>query len=719
MTDSLRWSERAHGKIILFGEHAVLYGRPGLVAAIERGVSVSVAPGTGRLSVSTPGRDSSDGDHGRIATAFDEILRVAGVARSALHWDFHVEFELPPGTGLGSSAAFSTALARAVLRAATGSRDPQSIAASANAAEAVFHGQASGIDQAIAQHGGLALYTTADGLRRFPASSAPALRLCVGFTGHTRSSRSMIARVRSQLEREPQRVLASFDRIATCVADGARAITDGDLAALGGAMTRNHQELDWLGVSSVEIEALREIALEHGALGAKLTGAGGGGCVIAVAPDLERVREAWARAGLHAFITTLDRSSDASVDEPGSSQRARGDRASSRIPGFYELTLSERRNELVQRGKLDEGDAALLDRGSLSFEIADQMVENVVGLYALPIGLGLNFRVDGKDHLVPMCVEEPSVVAAASNAAKLVRAGGGFFTETDPPVMIGQLQVLDVADTGAAERRLDEHRERLLRRADEILASLVRRGGGARGLEARVLAPSRPGAPGMVVVHLHVDCRDAMGANMVNTLAESLAGDVASILGGRPGLRILSNLADRRMVRARCSIPARALDTTRWQGEEVRDGIVRASQFAELDPYRAATHNKGVMNGIDAVTIATGNDWRAVEAGAHAYAARRNRYEPLAIWRVGRDGSLDGSLAMPMAVGTVGGTSRVHPGARLAVKILGVTSAQELAGVIASVGLASNLAALRALACEGIQRGHMSLHNRSQVMAAE
>jgi hydroxymethylglutaryl-CoA reductase len=390
----------------------------------------------------------------------------------------------------------------------------------------------------------------------------------------------------------------------------------------------------------------------------------------------------------------------------------------SRLPGFYKLSIDERHEELARRAGLHDEELELLLQGCLQLEAANHMIENVVGTYALPMGLGLNFQVNGKDYLVPMCVEEPSVVAAASNAARMIRQGGGFFAEADEPVMIAQVQLCGVGDTAAAVAAILSRKAEIVAACDRAQPSLIARGGGTRDLDVRVLEASAPGSPGMLVVHLYIDCRDAMGANMVNTVAEAVADDLAGLARATPGLRILSNLADRRRVRVRCQVPAAALRTETYDGESVRDGIVSASRFAELDPYRAATHNKGIMNGVDAVVIATGNDWRGIEAGAHAYAARDGVYRPLATWRVAQTGALEGSLEMPMALGTVGGTMRAHPGARLALKIIGAARATELGMLIGAVGMASNLAALRALACEGIQRGHMSLHARSVALSA-
>ena len=395
-----------------------------------------------------------------------------------------------------------------------------------------------------------------------------------------------------------------------------------------------------------------------------------------------------------------------------------GSGVSSRIPGFYKLSVQDRVSMLSVRSGLPSAELALLGEGCLTVEQANHMVENVVGTYSLPLGLGLNFQINGRDYLVPMCVEEPSVIAAASNAARMVREGGGFVAEADPPLMIAQVQLYDVPDTDRATQAILADKEALIVACNDAQPNLLRRGGGTRDIEVRTLERETEARPGMLVVHLIVDCCDAMGANLVNTVAEAVAPRLAELAGGCFGLRILSNLADRRCVRVRCRVPLDVLRSERFDGVAVRDGIVLASRFAELDPYRAATHNKGIMNGIDPVVLATGNDWRGVEAGAHAFAARSGVYRPLAIWRAGSDGLLHGQIELPMAIGTVGGTLRVHPGARLGLQILGVSSAQELGMVMASVGLASNLAALRALAAEGIQQGHMSLHARSVAVAA-
>lgn len=388
---------------------------------------------------------------------------------------------------------------------------------------------------------------------------------------------------------------------------------------------------------------------------------------------------------------------------------------SSRITGFYKRSLAQRADLLAQWGGLNADErAALTGESGLDAAHADLMVENAVGVYALPLGVATNFRVNQRDYLIPMAIEEPSVIAAVSNAARLFRAGGGFSAGSDEPVMIGQIQVLDLDDPAAAGQAVLAQRSQLLAAADTASASIVRRGGGARDLQVRAIA----GPPPMLIVHLLYDCRDAMGANTINTAVEHLGPLVEAITGGRVNLRILSNLADQRKAWAEGAIPASELATDTLTGAEVVSAIVEAGAFAAHDPYRAATHNKGVMNGVDAVVIATGNDWRAIEAGAHAYAARSGVYTSLTRWWADDAGSLRGSIELPLAVGIVGGATRVHPAARAALKVLGVGTARELAEVIAAVGLAQNLAAMRALATEGIQRGHMSLHARQLAIAA-
>jgi hydroxymethylglutaryl-CoA reductase len=384
---------------------------------------------------------------------------------------------------------------------------------------------------------------------------------------------------------------------------------------------------------------------------------------------------------------------------------------SSELSGFYKLSPKERLQFVKDFAGLTDDEVALLgNTGSLPMEMADRMIENVVGVMPTPLGIGVNFRINDRDYLIPMAIEEPSVVAAASYAAKMVRDGGGFHAISTPPVMIGQVQIVGVKDPYAAKMRIIQHREELLKKANEQDPVLVSAGGGAKDIEAKIIMTTL--GP-MVIAELLVDCRDAMGANAVNTMAEAVAPMLERITGGHVYLRIISNLATKRLVRAWCTVPKKAVG-----GEEVVDGIVNAYAFAAADPYRAATHNKGILNGIIAVILATCNDHRAIEAGAHAYAVKDGRYTSLSTWEKNENGDLAGSIELPMAVGLIGGAVRSHPVAKIAVKILGVKSANEFGEVLAAVGLAQNLGALRALAHEGIQRGHMSLHARNIAVMA-
>ncbi len=383
---------------------------------------------------------------------------------------------------------------------------------------------------------------------------------------------------------------------------------------------------------------------------------------------------------------------------------------SSRIPGFYKLSIDERLQKVKEFAGLTDEEVEVIKYGKLPLEVADHMIENVIGLWPLPFAVATNFLINGKDYLVPMAIEEPSVVAAASNAAKMARESGGFEAEATDSIMISQIQVVKVPDLEEAKRTIMAEKEKLLELANEMDPLLVKLGGGARDLEVRTIDTD---AGPMLVVHLYVDTLDAMGANTVNTMAEGLAPTIERLTGGKVYLRILSNLADRRLARARAKFAKAAIG-----GEEVVEGIMWAYRFAKYDPYRAATHNKGIMNGIIAVARATGQDTRALEAGAHSYAARGGRYTSLTEYWVDDNGDLWGSIELPLAVGTVGGVVRVHPIAKLALKILGVQKARELAQVMAAVGLAQNFAALRALATEGIQAGHMKLHARNIALAA-
>jgi len=384
---------------------------------------------------------------------------------------------------------------------------------------------------------------------------------------------------------------------------------------------------------------------------------------------------------------------------------------SSSISGFHKLNPSERLSLVKEFAGLSDEECSLLQNtGSFPMEMANRMIENVIGVFPLPLGIAVNFLINKRDYLIPMAIEEPSVVAAASYAAKMVRDGGGFFTSSTPPVMIGQIQIVNVKDPYGSRMRVIQSKDEIMKKANDQDPVLVSAGGGAKDLDAKVINTTK--GP-MLIVELHVDCRDAMGANAVNTMAEAVAPMIERITGGRVYLRIISNLAVKRLVRASCVVPKDAVG-----GEEVVEGIVNAYAFAAADPYRAATHNKGILNGIIGVIVATCNDHRAIEAGAHAYAVKNGHYTALSTWEKNEKGDLVGSIELPMAVGLIGGAVRTHPIAKIALKILGVKTANEFGEVLAAVGLAQNLGALRALASEGIQRGHMSLHARNIAVAA-
>ncbi len=385
-------------------------------------------------------------------------------------------------------------------------------------------------------------------------------------------------------------------------------------------------------------------------------------------------------------------------------------RKSSSIPSFYKLSVDERLRELKEFAGLSEEEVGTLQTGTLPFSSAERMIENVVGIFPIPLGIAVNFLINDRDYLVPMAIEEPSVVAAASNAAKMARSTGGFKASSTEPVMIGQIQLVRCPSPRDAERQILASKKEILAVANEQDPTLVSMGGGAKDLRVRVI-PSLTGT--MVITELLVDCKDAMGANVVNTMAEAVAPLLEEISNGRANLRIITNLADKRLARATAHVSKDVLG-----GDQVVDGIVDAYAFAAADPYRCATHNKGVMNGIAAVCLATGNDTRAIEAGAHAYAARSGHYSPLTSWHKDENGDLQGFIEFPAALGIVGGVTAVHPLAKICLKILRVKTARELGEVMAAVGLAQNLGALRALASEGIQRGHMSLHARNIAIMA-
>ncbi|MFM0167397.1 MAG: hydroxymethylglutaryl-CoA reductase, degradative [Paraburkholderia sp.] len=389
----------------------------------------------------------------------------------------------------------------------------------------------------------------------------------------------------------------------------------------------------------------------------------------------------------------------------------------STLPNFRTLSPTERLAHISQVVGLDDAQYAQFAKpGALPLDTANGMIENVIGTFELPMAVAGYFQINGKDVIVPMAVEEPSIVAAASFMAKLSRDAGGFRTSSTGPLMRAQVQVLGVSDPYGARLSILKHKEELIELANSRDKVLIGLGGGCKDIEVHVFPDTPRGA--MVVAHLIVDVRDAMGANTVNTMAESVAGRIEEVTGGKVRLRILSNLADLRLARAQVRYSSETLKTKEYSGEEIIDGVVDAYLFAAIDPYRAATHNKGIMNGIDPVIVATGNDWRAVEAGAHAYACRGGRYTSLTTWEKANNGDLVGTIEMPMPVGLVGGATKTHPLARLALKIMDVKSAQELGEIAVAVGLAQNMGALRALSTEGIQRGHMALHARNIAMAA-
>ncbi len=390
----------------------------------------------------------------------------------------------------------------------------------------------------------------------------------------------------------------------------------------------------------------------------------------------------------------------------------------SRIPQFYKLSVKERVRAVHERGLLNHDDYISLTSGEhlLNVHTADKMIENVIGVMGLPVGLALNFQINGRDYVIPLVVEEPSIVAALSSAAKTVRQAGGFKTRSTEHILIGQIQVVDVPHTVKAKAAVLQRKQEVLNLANSLHPKMVARGGGANDIEVNILPSQDHGD--MLVVHLLVDTRDAMGANLVNTMCEGVASLIETITDGQVFLRILSNLTDRSMVWSECVIPTEHLAGKGFDGEQVRDGIILATEFAAIDPYRATTHNKGIMNGIDAVAIATGNDWRAIEAAAHAYAARGKSYTALTRWFKNDHGDLVGQIEIPLKVGIVGGPLQTNPTVAVNHRLLGVDSARELAEVMGTVGLAQNFAALRALVTEGIQQGHMTLHARSVATAA-
>ena len=702
----------APGKALLIGEYAVLEGAPALVTAVDVRAVAHRSP-----------EASSSSPFTRAARAHAAAYLAARALPSPGPLPLVDTAPFAPGQrklGLGSSAAATAAvLGYHLHEAGLDLRSPELLAellALARLAHAEAQGGGSGADVAASVLGGALIYRGGPDPTATPTHLPAWLHVAFVDAGAPAQTGSFVAQVREAAACAP----AAYAEAMAVL----RAASERFLAALGptpalSALTaavllhndglRRLQSLSGAPILTPTLDLILREAAELG-LPAKPSGAGGGDLVVVFAEcpaDLDRLADRLLRR--HGLLTPR-----LAVAAPGLRVDERPPR-SSRLPGFFRFDIAHRREAVAAAAHLPLADFAALDAG-LAIDQADHMIENVIGTLELPLAIATNFRINGVDVLVPMCVEEASVVAAASNAAKMIRAGGGFVAASDPPWMIAQIQLCRSGPAGldpdAAVAAVLAQEPALLRLADSVHPRLLARGGGARAIEARALAPD------MLAVHVVVDCRDAMGANLLNSVAEILAPRLGQLTGWSPGLRILSNLADRRRAHARCRIPPEALAGRGWEGADVVDGVVMASRFAELDPYRAATHNKGIMNGVDAVVLATGNDWRAMEAGAHAYASETGRYRPLATWRRGDDGWLEGAITLPAAVGMVGGATHVHPSARLALQILGCESSAQLGQVLAAAGLASNLAALRALATEGIQRGHMALHARTLAVGA-
>lgn len=750
----------APGKAFLIGEYAVLEGVPAIVTATSVRAVAHVCDGLDRTAPSDLSLAAHAVARERLAPA--DVGEVPSVETGPF-------YRGPRKLGFGSSAAVAAAVVGWHLADSGHDLDDRALALElATAAHQRVQGGGSGGDVAAAVLGGTLRFIR----ERPPEPIAHPSWLHVGFVdvGAPAVTSSLVARVRAAAARDHLAYRRAIDELAAAserFAVGLGAAARLGLATLREAVARHLDGLAQLAaISQAEIltpsiHAVCRLAERLG-LAAKPTGAGGGDLVVVFAAS---------QGALDGFGIELEREhghvllGKIGVAAPGLRVDPRPP-VHSRLGGFFKLGIPGRRAAVAAVTGLPAAGFAAFDPGSLDLEHADNLIENVVGTLDLPVGIATNFRINGVDYLVPMAVEEASVVAAASNAAKMIRAGGGFLARSDPPWMIAQVQLTsrpsgphkasfsgpatpvgahepefalrptgpdpqplvaphpprpamqDVDDAIAAATAIRNARDELLALADAAHPRLVARGGGARDIEVRVLATD------MLVVHAIVDCQDAMGANLLNTIAEAIAPRLRALTGWTPGLRILSNLADRRCSHVGCRVPPEALGGKGWRGEDVAIGVASASRFAELDPYRATTHNKGVMNGVDAVVLATGNDWRAMEAGAHAYAARTGVYRPLATWRVGADGWLEGSISLPTAVGTVGGATKVHPAARLALQILGASadgstiSGHELGQVMAAAGLASNLAALRAMATEGIQKGHMALHARSVALGA-
>ncbi|MCA9648900.1 MAG: hydroxymethylglutaryl-CoA reductase, degradative [Myxococcales bacterium] len=725
-------SVSAPGKAFLIGEYAVLEGAPSIVTAVDVRAIAHAAREDLRPTASSVVQCAHRRALDYLEAGGDQVVEGVPVVDTG---PFYVGQRK---LGLGSSAAVTAAVVGYHLAAhGLDPQDPEvqrDVLDLAMAAHAEAQGGGgSGGDVAAAVLGGTLRFEQGKGT---PVTPLPGLHLAFVDSGYAAITSDLVRRVREAEKAQPARYAAAM----AVLGEAARAFIDAFVlgegedpatvgperlaerfAAIRHAVARHNEGLELLQALAGAPFITPQIATilheaDAAGLTAKPSGASGGDLVVVMSPDrsaLERLGERLRRE--HGLVLRTDLVAG-----------AQGLRAEQRLPtnsrlaGFFKLSVEQRRAAVAASTGLSLDRLAELDAGSFDVARANHMIENVVGTLELPLAIATNFRINGRDFLVPMCVEEASVVAAASNAAKMIRAGGGFSAHSDPAWMIAQVQLVpaegevpeDGTAAGAAAAAIREAAPRLLALADTAHPRLLIRGGGAREIEVR------PVDRAMVVVHVLVDCQDAMGANLLNTVAETVAPELEAITGWQAGLRILSNLSDRRCAHVSARIPPEALVGKGFTGPQVVDGIVSASRFAELDPYRATTHNKGIMNGVDAVVLATGNDWRAMEASAHAFAARGGRYGPLAVWRKGEDGWLEGAMSLPAAVGVVGGATRTHPVARLALEILGCGSGAELGQVMAAAGLASNLAALRALATEGIQRGHMSLHARSVALGA-
>lgn len=722
----------APGKSFLIGEYAVLEGHDAIVTAVDvRAYAHQARAQHG---------EQADPSSPFVAAA---VELVSGWLRGHDHPVPDIA-SLPIVTtvgftagarklGLGSSAAVTAAVVGWYLRAAgldiSSAHTRQAAASIAREAHIIAQeGRGSGADVATAVHGGTLRFARDGGVQPIELPNW----LAIGFfdAGAPASTGSLVKAVEVGATRDRSSYEAAITELAAASRRFQSAILEQACPETAFALIQEAchghndglRQLQRLANAEIMTKRIETIlgAAAWAELAAKPSGAGGGDLVVMFARNpaqLDRVAvELYHRHNI-ALVRKLEVNAEGLRPEPRPP-------VNSRIKALFKRSMPERREAIAVATGLEPTRFEDADADALGSEAADHMVENVIGFLTLPLGVATNFRLNGRDYLVPMCVEEASVIAAASNAAKMIRTGGGFAGFSDPPWMIAQVQLVR-ADSSPVEHvaaLLRDATETLVEIADESHPRLVARGGGARGIEVRKLDDDT------IVVHILVDCRDAMGANLLNTVAEALAPVLEKISAWRPVLRILSNLADRRAAHVSARIPVAALATGELDGPTVAERIEEASRFAELDPYRAATHNKGIMNGIDPVVIATGNDWRAVEASAHAFAARDGRYGPLATWRAVRESAapgepartvaLNGEISVPTAVGVVGGATRTHPTARLALDILGRPSGVELGLIMAAAGLASNLAALRALATEGIQRGHMSLHARAVALAA-